>query len=163
MAVRGEGPADPNATGFLAFDYSISAKWLELLKEVAPGVTRVAVLRDPTLPSGTGPLGAIQGAAPSFAWRWSAALLHLPAARNAGLIVPGTPLAAPHRELIAAPAARHRLPTVYSLRFYVTAGGLISYGPDIIDPHRRAAHPQRRETGRSAGTGSDQVPAGGQP
>jgi len=82
---------------------------------------------------------------------------------NGGLIVLGTPLAAPHRELIYALAARHRLPTVYSLRFYVTAGGLISYGPDIIDPHRRAAHPQRRETGRSAGTGSDQVSAGGQP
>jgi putative ABC transport system substrate-binding protein len=139
-----------NATGFLLYEYGISAKWLELLKEIAPRVTRAAVIRDAAVASGTGQWGAIQTAAPSFGVEVSpvnvrdageierdvAAFARSP---NGGLIVAASTLAVVHRDLIVALAARHKLPAVYSSPFFVAAGGLISYGPDSIDPHRRAA------------------------
>ncbi len=139
-----------NATGFTQFEYGISAKWLELLKEIAPRVTRAAVLRDPTIPEGIGQFAIIQAAAPSFgvelrpvdvrdAGEIERALAAFAPVSNGGLIVPASGLANVHRELIIALAARHRLPAVYPFRFYVTGGGLISYGPDSVDPHRRAA------------------------
>jgi ABC-type uncharacterized transport system substrate-binding protein len=139
-----------NATGFTIFEYGISGKWVELLKEIAPRVTRVAVLRDPAITAGTGQLGAIQSVAPSFGVELSPvnmrdaseierAVTAFAQSLNGGLIVTGSALAAVHRDLIIALAARHRLPAVYTGRFYVTGGGLISYGPDSIDPYRRAA------------------------
>jgi putative ABC transport system substrate-binding protein len=139
-----------NATGFTIFEYGISGKWVELLKEIAPRVTRVAVLRDPAISAGTGQLGAIQSVAPSFGVELSPvnmrdaseierAVTAFAQSLNGGLIVTGSALAAVHRDLIIALAARHRLPAVYTGRFYVTGGGLISYGPDSIDPYRRAA------------------------
>ena len=139
-----------NATGFAQFEYSMSAKWLELLKEVAPRVTRVAVIRDPAIAAGAGQYGAIQSAAPSFGVearpvnvrdpgeieRAVAAFARTP---NGGLILTASALASVHRELIIALAARHKLPAVYTGRLFVASGGLISYGPDRIDPYRRAA------------------------
>jgi putative ABC transport system substrate-binding protein len=139
-----------NATGFVVFEYGISGKWLELLKEIAPRVTRVAVIRELTSPSGIGQFGALQSTAPSFGVelipigtrdpgeieRGIAAFSRGP---NGGMIVPGGVAGTVHRELIIMLVARHRLPTVYSDRASVTAGGLISYGPDRIDPFRRAA------------------------
>jgi putative tryptophan/tyrosine transport system substrate-binding protein len=139
-----------NATGFPLFEYGISGKWLELLKEIAPRATRAAVLRDPALASGGGQLGAIQSVAPSLGVELSPVNVRDPGeieraitafARepNGGLIVTGSALATSHRDLIIALAARHRLPAVYPQRYYVTGGGLISYGPDTVDPFRRAA------------------------
>ena len=139
-----------NATGFTSYEYSLSGKWLELLKEIAPGTTRAAVLRDPTIPQGVGHFGAIQAVAPSFGVEVSPidvgdapeierGVTAFARSANGGLIVSGSGLAAVHRNLIITLAARHRLPTVYFQRFFVTSGGLISYGPDPIDPHRRAA------------------------
>ena len=139
-----------NATGFSQFEYATSAKWLELLKEVAPGVTRAAVLRDPAITAGIGQFGAIQTAAPSFgvevspvnvrdAGEIERVITAFAGASNGGLIVTGSPLSLLHRDLIIAIAARHRLPAVYWNRLYVTGGGLISYGPDPIDQYRRAA------------------------
>jgi putative ABC transport system substrate-binding protein len=139
-----------NATGFTVFEFGISAKWLELLKEVAPRVTRAAVLRDPAMAAGSGQLGAIQSAAPSFGVELSPvnvraageiehAVTAFARGANGGMIVSASGLAIVHRELIVALAARHKLPAVYFQRFFVTAGGLISYGPETIDPHRRAA------------------------
>ena len=139
-----------NATGFTSYEYSLSGKWLELLKEIAPGTTRAAVLRDPTIPQGIGLFGAIQAVAPSFGVEVSPidvgdapeierGVTAFARSANGGLIVSGSALAAAHRNLIITLAARHRLPTVYFQRFFVTSGGLISYGPDPIDPHRRAA------------------------
>jgi putative tryptophan/tyrosine transport system substrate-binding protein len=139
-----------NVTGFTGFEYGISAKWLELLKEIAPRVTRAAVIRDAAIASGTGQWGALQSVAPSFGVELSpvnmsdageieravAAFVRSP---NGGMILTASTLAVIHRELIITLAARYRLPVVYWNRFYVTAGGLISYGPDSIDPHRRAA------------------------
>jgi putative ABC transport system substrate-binding protein len=139
-----------NITGFMNFEYGVSAKWLELLKEIAPRVTRVAVIRELTSPSGIGQFGALQGAAPSFGVelvpigtrdadeieRGIAAFTRGP---NGGMIVPGGVAGTVYREPIIMLAARHRLPTVYSDRASVTAGGLISYGPDRVDPFRRAA------------------------
>src|SRR5229473_2341654 len=116
-----------NATGFMAFEYSLGGKWLELLKQIAPGVTRAAVLRDSTLATGIGQFGAIQTVAP-FA-----------RSPNGGLIATGVPGARLHRNLIVTLAARHKLPAVYWERFFVAAGGLISYGPDFVDQYRRAA------------------------
>jgi putative ABC transport system substrate-binding protein len=138
-----------NTTGFTLFEYSISGKWLELLKEVAPRVTRAAVLRDPTLASGGGQLGAIQSVAPSFGVELSPVgvrdageiertLTAFARSPNGGLIVTGSSLAVFHRELIIALAARHRLPGVYPFRYMAAQGGLIAYGPDIIDQYRRA-------------------------
>jgi ABC-type uncharacterized transport system substrate-binding protein len=139
-----------NATGFTTFEYGISAKWLELLKEITPRVTRAAVIRDAAIASGTGQWGALQSVAPSFGVELSpvnmldageieraiAAFAHSP---NGGLIVTGSALALIHRDLIITLAARHKLPAVYYDRHYVKAGGLLSYGPNSIDPHRRAA------------------------
>jgi len=139
-----------NATGFLLFEYGISGKWLELLKEIAPKLKRVAILRDPSIAAGSGQLGAIQSVAPSLGVELSPfgvrdggeieraidAFARVP---NSGLIVTGTPLATVHRDLIIALAVRYRLPAVYYDRLFVSAGGLISYGPDILDQYRRAA------------------------
>ena len=139
-----------NATGFTNFEYGLSAKWLELLKQIAPGVTRAAVLRDPTAAAGIGQFGAIQIAAPSLgvevnpvnvrdAGEIERAIAAFARASNGGLIVPGSALANVHRDLIIALAARHQLPAAYANRVYVTGGGLISYGVDTLDQYRRAA------------------------
>jgi putative tryptophan/tyrosine transport system substrate-binding protein len=139
-----------NATGFMSFEYGMSAKWLELLKQVAPGVTRVAVIRDPAITAGAGQFGAIQSVAPSFGVEVSpisardapeieraiAAFAH---SSNGGLVVTQSALTTVHRDLIVTLAARHKLPAVYYERHFVAAGGLISYGPDFIDQHRQAA------------------------
>jgi putative ABC transport system substrate-binding protein len=138
------------ATGFLLFEYGISGKWLELLKEIAPSVTRAAVIRDPTDPAATGQFGAIQAVAPSFGVELSAigvldageierVITAFARGSNGGLIVPAGTLATIHRNLIVTLAARHKLPSVYSNPLFVTAGGLISYGPDRVDQFRQAA------------------------
>jgi putative ABC transport system substrate-binding protein len=139
-----------NTTGFALPEYGTSAKWLELLKEIAPGVTRVAVVRDPAVVSGTGQLAAIQAVAPSFSVELNPvdardtvemerAIAAFARSANGGLIVTGSPASVTHRKLIIALAARHRLPAVYAFRFMAADGGLISYGPNSIDPYRRAA------------------------
>jgi putative tryptophan/tyrosine transport system substrate-binding protein len=139
-----------NATGFLSFEYSLSGKWLELLKEIAPRVTRAAVLRDAAVASGIGQFGAIQSVAPSFGVELSPvnvrdaaeierAVAAFARSSNGGLIVTGSGLANVHRELIITLAARHKLPAVYNARDFVAVGGLISYGPDFIDQFRQAA------------------------
>ena len=139
-----------NATGFTIYEYSMSGKWLELLKEIAPGVTRVAVLRDSAVASGLGQFGAIQIVAPALGVQVSPvdirdageierAVTAFARSGNGGLIVTGAALGIVHRQLIATLAARHRLPAVYSNRAYVPAGGLISYAPDVFDQYRRAA------------------------
>jgi putative ABC transport system substrate-binding protein len=139
-----------NVTGFLMFEYGISGKWLELLKEIAPRVTRVAVLRDPIQAAGTGQLGAIQSAASQLGVEFRPVSLRdareiergitdFARGPNGGLIVTAAPQARDHRELIIGLAARHRVPAVYFNRLFVEAGGLISYGADTIDPLRRAA------------------------
>ena len=132
------------------FEYGMSGKWLELLKEIAPSVTRVAILRDPGITAGAGQLGAIQSVAPSFGVELhpldvrdapdiERAIAAFARSSNGGLIVTGANLANTHRELIITLAARNKLPAVYINRFYVTDGGLISYGADPVDPYRRAA------------------------
>ena len=140
-----------NATGFTAFEYSLSGKWLELLKEIAPNLTRIAILRDPALAAGIGQFAAIQAMAPSsFGVELSPIdvrdggeierdVATFARESNGGLIVTGSSSAAVHRELIVMLAARHRLPAVYPFRYFITSGGLISYGPDPIDEFRRAA------------------------
>jgi putative ABC transport system substrate-binding protein len=139
-----------NATGFTSIEYGMSGKWLELLREIAPRVTRAAVLRDPTIPQGIGQFAVLQSVAPSLGMELSPvsvrdaseierAVTAFAHSSNGGLIVPGSALALLHRELIITLAARHRLPAVYFQRYMVTGGGLISYGADSIDPHRRAA------------------------
>jgi putative ABC transport system substrate-binding protein len=139
-----------NVTGFMNYEFSLSGKWLELLKEIAPGVMRAAVLRDPGLTSGTGQFAAIQAVAPSLRMdvspvnvrdaseieRAVAAFVRSP---NGGLIVTPSGLVLVHRKLIITLAARHKLPTVYTDRTFVAAGGLASYGPDRTDQYRRAA------------------------
>jgi len=139
-----------NATGFTNYEYGMSGKWLELLKEIAPRVTRAAVLRDPAVASGIGQFGAIQALAPSLGMELSPvdirdageierAVTAFARALNGGLVVTGSAAAIVHRELVATLAARHRLPAVYPGRYSVAAGGLISYGPDLVDQYRRAA------------------------
>jgi putative tryptophan/tyrosine transport system substrate-binding protein len=139
-----------NATGFTMFEYGISGKWLELLKEIAPRVTRAAVLRDPAIASGIGQFAAIQAVAPSLGVELSPVdardapeierdITAFARSPNGGLIVTGSPSATLHRDLIITLAVRHRLPTVYSHRLFPDSGGLISYGPDQIDQYRRAA------------------------
>jgi putative ABC transport system substrate-binding protein len=136
-----------NTTGFTLFEYSISGKWLELLKQLAPGVTRVAVIRDPSITSGTGQFGAIQAVAPPLGVeltpidaRDASGIEHTIAGfARGGLIVTASPSAFLRRDLIIAFAARHRLPAVYPTRVWVANGGLISYGPDEIEQHGRAA------------------------
>jgi putative ABC transport system substrate-binding protein len=140
-----------NATGFLLFEYGISGKWLELLKEIAPRVTRVAALRDPTQGTGIGQLGAIQSAASQLGVEFrpvgvrdareiERGIIDFARGSNGGLIVTAGTQARDHRELIIGLAARYRLPAVYFNRLFVEAGGLISYGADTIDPLRRAAN-----------------------
>jgi len=139
-----------NATGFTQFEYGIGAKWLELLKEIAPHVTRAAVLRDSSIPEGIGQFAVLQAAAPSLgvdlrpvdvrdASGIERAVTAFARTANGGLLVASGGLPIAHRELITTLAARHRLPGVYSNRLFVNGGGLMSYGPDSIDPHRRAA------------------------
>jgi putative tryptophan/tyrosine transport system substrate-binding protein len=139
-----------NTTGFSIFEYSISGKWLELLREIAPSVKRVAVIRDPLLTSGTAQLSAIQSVAQSLeaelipvgarsADEIERGLSTFTREPNGGLIVTASPLAAVHRNLIITLAARHRLPAVYPFPYFATSGGLISYGPDQIEQFRRAA------------------------
>jgi len=139
-----------NATGFTIFEYGMSGKWLELLKQVAPSVTRVAVLRDPTIASGIGQFAAVQAVAPALGVDLSAvdvrdaeeierAVTTFERSSNGGLIVTASALATHHRDLIVALAARLRLPAVYPHRVFVNNGGLISYGPDFLDQFRQAA------------------------
>jgi putative ABC transport system substrate-binding protein len=148
--VESLAPPGGNATGFSTEEYGMSGKRLELLKEIAPKVMRAAVLRDPANPSGTGQLGAALAVAPSFGVeltpvgvrddgeieRGVSAFAQLP---NGGLLVTNGTLTAIHRELIIALAARHRLPAVYANHYFVSGGGLISYGADVVDDYRGAA------------------------
>jgi putative ABC transport system substrate-binding protein len=139
-----------NATGFTAYEYSIGAKWLELLKEIAPNVTRVAVLREAAIAAGPAQFGAIQAAAPSLGVevrpvdvRDTGEIEHAIAAfarnPNGGLIITGSSVAGAHGELIVSLAARYRLPAIYPTGAWVSRGGLISYGTDYVDLFRRAA------------------------
>jgi ABC-type uncharacterized transport system substrate-binding protein len=139
-----------NATGFTIFEYSMSGKWLEPLKEVVPSVKRVAVLRDPVIPQGIGQFGAIQSLGPSLGVEVSPLnvrdageierdLTTFSRGSNGGLVVTGSGLAIIHRELIITLAARYKLPAIYFDRFFVADGGLISYGSDLLDQYRRAA------------------------
>jgi ABC-type uncharacterized transport system substrate-binding protein len=139
-----------NATGFTTFEYGLSGKWLELLKQIAPGMTRAAVLRDPAIASGIGQFAAVQAVAPSLGVELSPvdvrdapeierAVIAFARPGNGGLIVTASPVANRYRDLIVTLAARHRLPAVYAFRYFVTVGGLISYGPDLVDQYRRAA------------------------
>jgi putative ABC transport system substrate-binding protein len=139
-----------NVTGFLSFEFGISGKWLELLKQLAPRVTRAAVLRDPAIPAGMGQFGALQSAAPSFGVELrpvgvrdtgeiERAVTTFASSANGGLIVTASQLATIHRDLIVTLAARHRLPAVYADSYFVAGGGLISYGPDRVASYRSAA------------------------
>jgi putative tryptophan/tyrosine transport system substrate-binding protein len=137
-----------NATGFSLFEFGISGKWLELLKQISTGITKVVVIRQPSSPGGGGQLGAIQAVAPSFGVEVTpvglrdageieraVAVAH---DTKGGLIVTVSPLATVHRDLIVSLAARYRVPAVYPLRYFAASGGLISYGPDRLEPYRRA-------------------------
>jgi ABC-type uncharacterized transport system substrate-binding protein len=139
-----------NATGFIAFEYGLSGKWLELLTQIAPGLTRVAILRDPAIAAGIGQFAAIQSVAPSFGVELrpidvrevgeiERAIAAFARFSKSGLIVTASSGAAIHGDLIIALAARHKLPAIYGDLHFVTGGGLISYGPDRIDQYRRAA------------------------
>jgi ABC-type uncharacterized transport system substrate-binding protein len=139
-----------NATGFILFEYTLSGKWLELLKEIAPGVMRVAVLRDAAMGAGPGQFGVIQALAPSLGLEVAPvnvrdtgeierSVAGFARSSNGGLIVTGSALTAVHRDLIVTLAARHKLPAVYFERPFVTGGGLVSYGPDVVDQYRLAA------------------------
>jgi putative ABC transport system substrate-binding protein len=139
-----------NATGFIAFEYGLSGKWLELLKQIAPNLTRVAVLRDPAVAAGIGQFAAIQSVAPSLgvelrpidvreANEIERAVTMFARSANAGLIVTAASGSAIHADLIVSLAAQHKLPAVYGNRHFVTGGGLISYGPDRVDQYWRAA------------------------
>ncbi|MGC1876340.1 MAG: ABC transporter substrate-binding protein, partial [Pseudolabrys sp.] len=137
-------------TGFSIWDYSIGGKWLELLKQTAPGVTRVAVIRDPATPQGIGQFSAVHSLAPSLRVevvplnarepgeieRTISTVAHTP---NTGLIVTGSNFAIVHRELIIKLANQYKLPAVYPLRLFAAEGGLICYGPEPTEPHKRAA------------------------
>ena len=139
-----------NATGFMQFEYNLCAKWPELLKEIAPGVKRMAVLRDPATTSGTGQFAVIQSVAPSLgvevipinirdAPEVERAVMAFARSSNGGLIVTAGGLAQFHRDLIITLAAQHKLPAVYHNRYFVADGGLMSYGADFVDQYRRAA------------------------
>jgi putative ABC transport system substrate-binding protein len=139
-----------NATGFMQFEYSLSAKWLELLKQIAPGVTRAAVLRDAALTSGTGQFAVIQSVASAVGVEVSPVNVHdageieravaaFASSPNGGLVVTSSALVVRYRELIIGLAAQHKLPAVYYRRLFVNDGGLISYGYDLLDQYRRAA------------------------
>ena len=148
--VKGLSRPGGNATGFMMFEYNLCGKWLELLKQIAPHVTRAAVLRDPTLEAGVGQFAVIQSVAPSIGIEVSpinltnAAEIESEVATfagfaNGGLILTASALSLRYRALIIALAARHKLPAVYQEHGYVAAGGLVSYGPNFIDQYRRAA------------------------
>jgi putative ABC transport system substrate-binding protein len=139
-----------NATGFTNFEYSMGAKWLELLKEIAPAVTRAAVIRDPDFSQGAGQFSAVQTAAPSLGiearpvnvrdpGEIERAIAAFARSGNGGLIVTGSGLAGLHRHVLVSLAARHNLPAVYFERYFVTAGGLSSYGTSVVEQHRLAA------------------------
>src|SRR2546423_5285948 len=139
-----------NATGFTSFEYGMSGKWLELLKQILPRVTRAGILRDPAITAGIGQFAAIQALAPALGVELTAmdvrdageierAIRAFAEGANGGLIVTASPLAAVHRDLIISLATRYRLPTVCFARYYVHGGGLISYRPDFVDQYRRAA------------------------
>jgi putative ABC transport system substrate-binding protein len=148
--VESLGRPGGNMTGFAVFDYSISGKWLELLKQVSPGVTRVVVLREPGTAYGSGQFGAIQTAALPFGVELSQLSVRdngeiergfntFASGSNRGLIVTAGTFMAVHREVITTLAARYHLPAVYPFRYFITSGGLMSYGPDSIGPFRDAA------------------------
>jgi len=139
-----------NVTGFMMFEYSLCGKWLELLKEIAPDVTRAAVLRDPAIAAGIGQFAVIQSVAPALgvevnpvsvrdATEIERAVTAFARSANGGLILTASALSQVHRDLIITLAARYKLPAVYQERSYVAAGGLISYGPNFLDQFRRAA------------------------
>ena len=139
-----------NVTGFISFEYGLSGKWLELLKQIVPNVTRVAVLRDPAVAAGIGQFAAIQSVAPSLGVELrpidvrevseiERGVTTFARSSNGGLIVTSAAGSAVHADLIVTLAARHKLPAVYTDRHFVTGGGLISYGPDRVDQYRRAA------------------------
>ena len=139
-----------NATGFMLFEYSLCGKWLELLKEIAPGVTRAAVLRDAALTAGIGQFAVIQAVAPAVgvevspvglrdATEIERAVAAFAQSANGGLILTASALSAVHRDLIITLAARYKLPAVYDTRLFVADGGLVSYGPNFVDQFRRAA------------------------
>jgi putative ABC transport system substrate-binding protein len=139
-----------NVTGFTAYEYNLSGKWLELLKQTAPGITQVAVLRDPALTAGIGLFAIIQSVASSLgvevmpinvgnATHIERAIDAFARESNGGLIVTPRPRTAVHRELIVTMAARHKLPAVYAARYFIAGGGLVSYGPNYVDQFRRAA------------------------
>lgn len=139
-----------NATGFTQFEYGLSAKWLELLKEIAPTVTRAAILRDAAFTAGIGQFAVIQSVAPTVgvevipinmrdAGEIEREVTDFARAGNGGLILTASGLATVHRNLIVTLAARYKLPAVYTERFFVSAGGLIAYGPNFVDQYRRSA------------------------
>ena len=139
-----------NVTGFLLFEYGIAGKWLELLKQIAPAVTRAAVIRDPNISAGIGQWAVIQAMAPSMgvelrpvnirdAGAIERDITAVARSSNGGLIVTATPLATQHRELIIRLAGDHKLPAIYFERYFVSGGGLISYGPYMVDQYRQAA------------------------
>jgi putative ABC transport system substrate-binding protein len=139
-----------NATGFMSFEFNLSGKWLELLKQIAPSVTRVAVLRDSDIGSGTSQFAVIQAVAPSLrvevtpvnmrdAGEIERTVTNFARSQSGGLIVTASPTTAGHRDLIVTLAAQYKLPTVYFERYFVAAGGLVSYGPDNVDQYRQAA------------------------
>jgi putative ABC transport system substrate-binding protein len=139
-----------NTTGFTLYEFGIGGKWLELLKEIVPQLTRAAVIRDPALSSGVGQFGAIQSVAPSLGVELTPigvrdggeierALTAFARSSNGGLIVTGSPLASIHRDLIVKLAAGQKLPAIYYERIFVRAGGLISYGSNLVDQYRQSA------------------------
>jgi putative ABC transport system substrate-binding protein len=139
-----------NVTGFESVEYGLSGKWLGLLKEIAPGVRRAAVVRDAALTLGVGQFAAIQAVAPSLGVELSPVgvqdadeiargISAVALTSNGGLIVTSSPLTAFYRNLIIGLAAKHRLPAVYALRYFVADGGLVSYGPDTLEPYRLVA------------------------
>jgi putative ABC transport system substrate-binding protein len=161
-------PGD-NATGFTVYEYAIAAKWLELLKEASPAVTRVAVVRDPAVAAGIGQFAAIQTVAPlgielsvispQEAGAFERTIAAFAREMNGGVIVTASQFAANHARLIAETAQRHRLPVVAPFRYFATAGGLISYGPDLVEPYQRAArYIHRILNGEKPGTLPVQAP-----
>jgi len=139
-----------NMTGFPIFEYGIGTKWLELLKEIAPRITRVGVVRDPIVPSNVGQFAAIQSVAPSFGVELTPlggrngkdverTVTEFARGSNCGLICAAAPLTVNNRDLIISLAARYRMPAAYPLRLFVADGGLISYGADPINFYRQAA------------------------
>lgn len=139
-----------NATGFINFEYGIGGKWLGLLKEISPSVTRVATLRDPSIPSGSGQLGAIQASSSSIGMEiqpvdarkfndLERVMMAFARKGHGGVIVTASSPTLVHRDLIIGLASRNKLPAIYPYRYFAEAGGLVSYGPDVIDQYRRAA------------------------